>query len=77
MAITTDAHAPLPAPEARTQLRRHFEARLSGAVVEGAECNPVDMSVSTFSQVSQFDFEEESNVTVVNFVQVPDDVEDW
>lgn len=65
------------ASDARQEMKRAAQARLSGAVTSSQACNPADLTVAPFSRVSQFDFEDDGNVTVVEFTQAPDDDSDW
>ncbi len=61
----------------RTQLRRAAQLRLSGATLEGAACNPVDLRVSSFSRVTYFDFADEGPVVSRVGRLVVDDDTDW
>lgn len=53
------------------------QARLSGAAASTPACNPVSLTSDPFSRVSDIDFGDTSNVTVVDFVRVADADLDW
>jgi hypothetical protein len=63
-------------PDARS-MRLVAQSRLSGAVYAGPTCNPADLTVPSFSRVSDTDIDERLPVIKSRGVFVTEDDLDW
>lgn len=81
MAIVRESNFPASLPQTDSDVRGQYklnaQARLSGAATSDPACNPVSLSVPSFSRVTHISFEEHAPARRVAGVQVAEDDLDW